>query len=299
MTDIDSSLFSSLLCEVTDTFFVVLKDDEIVYANPAFCKALDTFESSCIGQNISDFLLDTDLCLLKSQKLNLGKTDYFNLHFKNNSGKIIDVKVRLIPTTLGGEKMTIIEAYDLSSTAELIKRNKFLEEKLIHLSPVDLETNLPSSVLFVDRVDQAMLRALRTARGDLSQIEDLLLIVIFKITNIKEIEEKYGLEARRHILDVLISRFKATIRSVDTLSKPLQESMAKNREDSFYFIFENVKEKDNVQIITDRIQNVALVPITYDKNEIVLNFEIGIASYPENGTTPTALIKWAKLHPIH
>ena len=91
-------------------------------------------------------------------------------------------------------------------------------------------------------------------------------------------------------MDILTSRFKSSIRSVDTL--------AKAPEDTFYFLFENIRDKANINIITNRLQNCVNVPVLYKNQSIKFAMSMGASVYPDNGTSAVALIKWAKLNPI-
>jgi GGDEF domain-containing protein len=163
-----------------------------------------------------------------------------------------------------------------------------MEEKLGHMSPVDLDTHLPTLILLDDRIDQAILRTLREARGNIENLQSFIMVMAVRIEGLTQIEEQFGVEGKHYIQDVLISRFKSSIRTVD--------SLAKDPDGYFYFLFEGIKEKANVKLIIDRLKNCLTVPILYKEKSIKFSINIGTSLYPEDGTSAVALIKTAKVN---
>ena len=276
--------------EITDTFFCVIKEEKVSYLNEMAIHLLGGSKETLTNQHILNIIVDADKELLEEKlKTTSKRSDYFPLRLRTATENVVYINARLIPIFIGDDKIFMLEGYDQAPIIALEKKNKNLEERLTHMSPIDLETHLPTPVLFNDRVDQAILRALREARGVLTNITSFLTVVVVNVLDLKDIEEKMGQDAKRYVLDILISSFKSTIRSVDTIAKPA--------EDSFYFLFENIKDKNNIQIIIDRLKNCANIPILYKTQSVALKISIGISVYPDNGTSPVTLLKWAKLNP--
>ncbi len=273
---------------ITDTFFVVVKDDEIVNANPAAQKILSLTEDEITGKPVLEIIADSDQEQFQQALASKKRVDYMNIHVKNKSGILIDMLVRIVPIFVNNEKICLVEAQNQTPVVNLEKKCKLLEERLINVSPIDARTNLPSPVLFNDRVDQAILRALREARGVLSDVTAYLMIVVVDIIGLDDIELTHGADAKKFVIETLVSRFKSSIRSVDTV--------AKGPGNSFYFLFENVRDKQNIYIITGRLRGCTNLPITFKDQHLTVGMEIGFSSYPDNGTSPMALIKWAKLN---
>ncbi len=277
--------------EITDTFFCVIKDEKISYLNETAIRFLNGDKETLTNQHILNIITEPDKELFEEKLRTTSKrSDYFPLKLRTSTETVIHINARLIPIFIGDDKIFMLEGYDQTPILALEKKNKSLEERLAHMSPIDLETHLPTPVLFNDRVDQAILRALREARGVLTNITSFLTVVVVNVLDLKNVEERNGPEAKRYVLDILVSRFKSTIRSVDTIAKPA--------EDSFYFLFENIKDKNNIQIIIDRLKNCANIPILYKTQSISLKITIGVSIYPDNGTSPVTLLKWAKLNPM-
>lgn len=276
--------------EVTDTFFCVIKDEKVSYLNEAAVRLLGGNKQALTNQHILNIVAEADKNLIDEKlKTTTKRSDYFPLRLRTPTEAVVHINARLIPIFVGDDKIFMLEGYNQADVMVLEKKNKTLEERLSHMSPIDLETHLPTPVLFNDRVDQAILRALREARGVLTNISSFLTVVVVNVLDLQDIEQKLGPDAKRYVLDILVSRFKSTIRSVDTIAKP--------PEDSFYFLFENIKDKNNIQIIIDRLKNCANIPILYKTQSIALKISIGVSIYPDNGTSPVTLLKWAKLNP--
>ncbi len=274
--------------EITDTFFTVVKDDVIIEINPAGLKLLNLTHDEAIDKPVLEIVADNDQEIFQRALSCKKRIDYMSVRFKNKSGFLIDMLVRVFPVFVNNEKLCLIEAQNQMPLINLEKKCKSLEERLINISPIDVQTNLPSPVLFNDRVEQAILRALREAKGVFADIKAYFMVVIVTIKGLDEIETLYGNEAKRFVIETLISRFKSSIRSVDTI--------AKAPGNSFYFLFENVRDKQNIYIITSRLRNCINLPIVFKDNQLHVDLEISFSTYPDNGTSPMALIKWAKLN---
>ncbi len=286
-----SPLLGGYFLQITDTAIVTFEDEKITYLNEAACKLVGREEKDLLGVG-ADILIQPGAKEIFLNKLRNTheRTDYFLTQFQMADGTLIDMKARLVPLILNDKRIVMLEGYNEAPLVALKKKNMLLEEKVAHLSPLDLETHLPSSILFNDRIEQAILRALREARGDLSNIQSYLTIMVANLEGLDDVFKKFGIEGKRYVMDVLISRFKSNIRSVDTL--------AKAPDNAFYFLFENIREKQNINIITDRLQNCINVPILYKNESIKLSMNLGFSIYPDNGTSAVALVKWARLNPL-
>lgn len=293
MTEIQdlSPLLGGYFLQITDTAIMTFEDGKITYANEAAAKLLAREEKDLLTTEIDSLFpaQDKDSFLQKLQDTH-ERTDYFELTMLDVNETPVKMKARFVPLILNDKRIVMMEAYNEAPILALKEKNQMLENKIAHLSPLDLETHLPSLILLNDRIEQAILRAMREARGDLNNIQSYLTVIIGSVNGLDEIAEQFGNEARRYAMDVLISRFKSSIRSVDTL--------AKAPDTSFYFLFENIRDKQNIKIITERLKNCVNVPILYKNQSLSLSMTLGVSVYPDNGTSAVALTKWARLTPL-
>ena len=146
-------------------------------------------------------------------------------------------------------------------------------------------------MLLADRSEQALLRALREARGHLSDVQEHVVLMYASVQNVEAIIEKHGQAGWQEVLSVLISRLRNAIRSVDTLATAREPY-------AFWLLYERVHTADNVYVILDRLKSAYTLPIPYKKAKIHVKMQIGWAIYPEHGTTVPALLKWARVNNI-
>ncbi|MBE6449656.1 MAG: diguanylate cyclase [Alphaproteobacteria bacterium] len=286
-----SKILGGYFLQITDTAIITIENQKITYLNEAAVKLFGRPANVLFGADIASLISEENRNPFVEKLNNTHeRTDYFQIKVLDEKNNIIELRARLVPLILNDRRIVMMEAYNEEVVITLKKKNQALEDKIMHLSPLDLETHLPSLILLNDRIEQAILRALREARGNLDNIQSYLTVVVGNIDGLNEIYQQCGSEGRRYALDVLISRFKSSIRSVDTL--------AKTPDDSFYFLFENIRDKQNIQIITNRLQNCVNVPILYKNQSLNLKMSLGVSIYPDNGTSAVSLIKWARLNPI-
>ena len=286
-----SPLLGGYFLQITDTAIITFEDGKITYVNEAAANLLGRDDKDLLASNLETLLADEDKeSFLKKLNDVQERTDYFPLTMLSKSETPVEMKSRLVPLILNDRRIVMMEAYNEAPILALKNKNQMLEDKIAHLSPLDLETHLPSMILLNDRIEQAILRAMREARGDLNNIQSYLTVIMGSIEGLDNVFNQFGAEGKRYATDVLISRFKSSIRSVDTLAK------APN--DSFYFLFENIRDKENIRIITDRLQNCVNVPILYKNQSLNLTMTLGVSVYPDNGTSAVALTKWARLNPL-
>lgn len=272
--------------QVTDTFFAVVRRNKLWELNPSAYTMLGYGEDELKNTPVLDIIAEEDRKHFFNLTTTNVRTDFIPIRFQPKIGAPINMSVRLMPLLIKQEKYILIEARNNAENALLEQRCASLEERLLHMSPIDLETLLPSMVIFNDRIERAILRSLREAYGVLDDIHTVMIVVVADIIGLSTIYQKEGEAARRYTLEVLASRFKGTVRNVDTV--------AKAPGDSFFFIFEKLRTKADICIITDRLKNCVQTPIIYHKKQMPVSLSLGVAIYPENGTTPAELIKWAK-----
>lgn len=272
----------------TCSLLFVIKNGKILDLNDSVLHTLSFNKKDLQGKRFlslvhEDCLSDVATALESQNTIHNNIT----IKFRSKSSQYITTGARIIPILINKEKASFVEATNQMAIVNLEKRIQILKERNQQLAPINADTNLPTLVLFNDRVGQSILRGLREARGVLANVQSFILITIINIKGLNDIENQYGEEARHFIINTLISRFNSSIRTVDTL--------AKGDGDSFYFLFEGVRNKDNINMITTRLANCTRLPINYKDNSLYVELEMGFSTFPEQGTSPTALIKSAKL----
>lgn len=284
-----TQILSNYFLQSTGSVCMAVKDDKIIYANNATSRMLGVPASDLLEQNVFGYVIDAEKGAFQKRIETINtSSEYFIVHMKNVSGDVFDLKCRLMPIIFNDSKIVMVEGLNETLAFALKKKNEALEEKMSHMSPVDLETRLPSLILLDDRIEQAILRALREAKGNVQNLSTYIMVMAVCINGLDEIEAQFGADGKREILEVLISRFKSSIRSVD--------SLAKDPDGYFYFLFEGIREHQNIDLIVERLQNCLSVPVLYKDKSIKFTISCGTSLYPEDGGSAVALIKAAKMN---
>ena len=172
-----------------------------------------------------------------------------------------------------------------TTIAKEIKERKKLEQKLSvseaeeakarYLAYHDVTTGLANRALFNARLDHALVQAER---------HDWTLAILFiDLNKFKAINDTYGHDIGDMVLQTVGERLKASVRDEDTVSRI--------GGDEFMCLLLEVKEAENVENIVLTIS--AKISDEFEINGIPLSVEssIGIALYPQDGTTAEALLK--------
>ncbi|VAW56864.1 diguanylate cyclase/phosphodiesterase (GGDEF & EAL domains) with PAS/PAC sensor(s) [hydrothermal vent metagenome] len=152
---------------------------------------------------------------------------------------------------------------------------------------IDPITQLPSKLIFVDRVCQAMKYAQRTNK--------LMSVATFNIDKFSRINEAMGKAVGDEFLKAIGQRLNAILRSSDTVASILSTgqstpSFSRLMADDFALLLTGVKDIESLTYIIQRIQSKFEGKITVAGNEIFVTTSIGMAVYPQDGDTPDVLI---------
>jgi diguanylate cyclase (GGDEF)-like protein/PAS domain S-box-containing protein len=159
---------------------------------------------------------------------------------------------------------------------EIGEREKVTAE-LNFLANHDALTGLPSLRLCKDRLDRSLAEARRNQQNSAVMFLDL--------DGFKEINDTYGHEFGDLVLKVTAGRIKAEIRETDTV--------ARIGGDEFVVILSRVPELEIVERIASSLIRQISQPIRIVKYEVSVSASIGIALYPDHGSTSEDLIRVA------
>lgn len=144
-----------------------------------------------------------------------------------------------------------------------------------YLAHYDQCTSLPNRLLFLDRINQAIIQAKRH--------NNKFMLFFIDLDRFKNVNDSIGHSAGDEVLRCVGERMKSLVRSSDTV--------ARFGGDEFVII---LQRSDNVKAM-DRLARKLIAeinkPITYGKQSCRVGASIGVASYPEHGSTPEVLVK--------
>jgi diguanylate cyclase (GGDEF)-like protein len=143
-----------------------------------------------------------------------------------------------------------------------------------HQATHDGLTSLPNRTLLVDRLDRAIAHARR--RGSSCAV------LFIDLDRFKEINDTFGHGAGDELLKAVADRLLECVRDEDTV--------ARLSGDEFVLLLPHLPESDHVLIVAQRVLDSLGAPITVAGEPMLLAGSIGIAAYPEDGSTPEELL---------
>ena len=158
-----------------------------------------------------------------------------------------------------------------------ITLRKQQEELILHQAHFDSLTELPNRFLSLDRLNQLLLDARRS--------EDPLAVLFIDLDDFKKINDSLGHEVGDQMLVQVADRLRETLRGVDTIGRL--------GGDEFIVILGGIKTGNDAESIAETLLKKIRQPFVLDNRELVLNASIGIALYPDDGTTPAELLRSA------
>ncbi|MDA8229882.1 MAG: EAL domain-containing protein [Magnetospirillum sp.] len=158
--------------------------------------------------------------------------------------------------------------------ADITERKK-TEEKIKNLAYFDVLTGLPNRRLFTDRLLVAMANAHRHGAR--------LAIMFLDLDLFKRINDSLGHGIGDMVLIESARRLSASVREGDTT--------ARLGGDEFVVLLPEVARIEDVVHLAERIIGKVRQPFVVDDHELYVTTSIGIAVYPEDGTTVEDLIR--------
>lgn len=160
-----------------------------------------------------------------------------------------------------------------------ITDNKNYEALIHHMANYDSLTNLPNRRMLLEECEKRINKATKKEKG---------YILFFDIDNFKNINDTYGHDAGDEFL-IQISRFFSSI-------PILNDAIYRNGGDEFIAIIGSEEiTKDHIRELANTIHERFKRPWKLEKGDIFSNTSIGVACYPDDGTTADELIHKADL----
>ena len=149
--------------------------------------------------------------------------------------------------------------------------------ELKRLALYDPLTGLPNRVLFFDRVEHALASTGRE-RGTLA-------LFYVDLNGFKAVNDRYGHPAGDTVLRIAAERMQASIRASDTL--------ARIGGDEFVQVSTGVRDSEDAARIADKLVRGLDGPIDLGQASVTVGASVGIALFPEHGSTIQELLNAA------
>lgn len=177
-------------------------------------------------------------------------------------------------TAVGGDAHTPEHYIGIFSD---VTERKEAEARIQHLAHHDALTGLPNRLLMSDRIDQALRRA--------SRENEKFALLFIDLDRFKNINDTLGHDVGDGLLIQVAERCHRVVRESDTVSR--------QGGDEFVILLNDLKSPQDARHIALKLIEVLGQPYQLDQHELAVTASIGIAMYPGDGDTPSALMRCA------
>lgn len=152
-----------------------------------------------------------------------------------------------------------------------------MHERLKHMAQFDQLTQLPNRALFNDRLRMALSRARRDGVA--------VSLLFIDLDRFKEVNDTLGHAAGDVLLQGVARRLIDCVRSSDTV--------ARLGGDEFVVLLEGVHAGELHHHTAQKVLSAFSHPFTVDEQSLSIQPSIGVAVFPDHGTTESALLSYA------
>ena len=229
-------------------------------ANQSFCEAVGYTERELVARSFADLTHPEDVPLLKSlsDQLLKGDRQHFQIETRHWSKDEKPLHVALTVTMVrDSQQRPICFLLQVINLTE----QKWMEAQLRHRAFYDQLTGLANRALFVNRLEQCVIRLERNASNQCAVL--FLDLDRFKVTN-----DSLGHTVGDQLLTALAGRLESCIRRCDTL--------ARLGGDEFAILLEEIDSLDDALAVCDRIHTSLKMPFKLGTFEVFANISIGV-----------------------
>jgi len=158
-----------------------------------------------------------------------------------------------------------------------ISERRTIEERLDRLAHYDSLTGLPNRCLLLDRLDQAIERAIRVG-GNVA-------VLYIDLDHFKQVNDSLGHAAGDDLLKAVALRMKASVRAVDTV--------ARLGGDEFVVLLPDVMQPGDVGLVARKLLTALTPPYGLGGDTVMATPSIGISTYPADSGNIDELLRHA------
>ncbi len=272
--EMETRLFGAVLIASPDPIYVLDLEGRFIYANQATADLFALNPRAIIGKSTFDlgfsFAPDFQHNL---EKVVTDQTTYrgkFVHTFASGLGERFEYLLAPVLDEYGNTEAIVSIFRDVTERV-------LAEEKIWHNAHHDLLTGLPNRRLFLDRLEQELKHAKRRSLP--------LSVLFMDLDGFKEVNDTLGHEAGDRLLSDVAKRLTHCVREDDTV--------ARMGGDEFTVILTSVKQRKDVELVAQTIIDALVMPFHIGQQPVQISVSIGIAFYPEDASSPVALLEAA------
>ncbi len=159
------------------------------------------------------------------------------------------------------------------SLVQDVTERQQLHYRLIHQAHHDILTGLPNRLLLLDRMEHALASAARQSRKTA--------VICLDIDRFKQINDTYGHSVGDQCLKEVADRLRSRLRAADTV--------ARSGGEEFTVVLGDLTTAYDAEKVAEDLLTALRKPMIADQYPIDIAASIGIAIYPDHGTTASEL----------
>jgi diguanylate cyclase (GGDEF)-like protein/PAS domain S-box-containing protein len=156
-----------------------------------------------------------------------------------------------------------------------ITERKQAEERVRHLAHYDALTDLPNRTLFHDRLQQALIQALRS--------HEQVAVMFIDLDRFKVINDTLGHCVGDLLLQAVAQRLTNCVRQGDTVCR--------QGGDEFVILLPTIIHAEDAALVAQKILDSVIQPYYLENHELHISSSIGISFFPNDGTSAEILMK--------
>jgi len=273
-SEIRGRLISAVFDNSKEGMVILDKDLNVVSVNQSFCDITHLDMDTMQGKKSAFFndLLSTDTG--SHIWHGLEGSDYWmgEILGRKNDGATYPLWLTMNAVRDYGDKLTYYVA-TLTDVSD-IKRS---QEELEYVATHDSLTSLPNRVLFLDRLQQAVMRTMRS--GNMGAL------FFLDLDRFKNVNDNLG----HHIGDDLLKQVSERLLKVSRAS----DTLARLGGDEFTLVVEGLMETSELALVAEKILQTFTDPFTLGEYKLEISVSIGISVFPKDSSDINELIKHA------
>jgi diguanylate cyclase (GGDEF)-like protein/PAS domain S-box-containing protein len=262
--------------QATDLVVVTDRAGKIEYINRAVEETTGYAAADLLGKSRDLWHSgkhDAEFFQKKRDTVLSGGTFQATVTYRKKNGDLFYLSETLTPLRDAAGNITHIV-----STGRDITSQKSLEERVDYLAYFDVLTGVPNRALFVDRLQEGIVRA---------QGSTHMAVLAIDIDRFKLINDVFGFDAGDELLKVITARLLASVGEGDTV--------ARVGNDEFDVVLHNIARPSDVVSAVNRIMKSISQSVILRGEEIVMSFAVGVTLFPDDGEDAETLIRNAHL----
>ncbi|MBK5937611.1 MULTISPECIES: diguanylate cyclase domain-containing protein [Halorhodospira] len=184
-----------------------------------------------------------------------------------------EARIYPLPPGLEARPSVLWLAYNVTERMQALAEAERSQEQMRHMALHDHLTGLANRALLLDRLEKALEWARRNRES--------VALLFIDLNHFKPINDEHGHEVGDRVLQELATRLTGAVREVDTV--------ARHGGDEFVILLEGVDSRRAAERVADNIVASLDEPVTVNGLAFPVSLSIGIALYPEHGSSADEL----------